>query len=62
MLLSPPVTIHHVLLGELDHRHRVVDRGLRDLELALGEPGALLVGVRGEQDLHLEPVALEDAL
>jgi hypothetical protein len=34
-----------VRLGELDHRHRVVDRGVRDLMIAFGEPVAQHVGV-----------------
>ncbi len=51
-----------VLLRALDHRHGVVDRGLRDLELALREPVALLLRIHGEEDLDLEAVALENAL
>jgi hypothetical protein len=38
-------------LGKLDHRHRVVDRRVRDLMVAFGEAVAQHVGVRRVQDL-----------
>ena len=51
-----------VLAGELDHRHGVVDRGLRNLKFAAGETRSLLVRVDGEEDLHLKAMAREKAL
>ena len=53
---------HHVLLGDLDHGERVVDRGMDDVELAGGEPFALALRILGEVQVDLEPALLEDAV
>jgi hypothetical protein len=45
----------------LDHRNGIVDCGVRDLELAFGKPGALLLRVRGVLQLDLQPVLGVDA-
>ena len=62
MPLSPPVTITTSCLADLDHGQRVVDRRMRDIELARGEPFALAARVLGEMQLDLQSAPLEDAL
>src|SRR6266571_4797643 len=52
----------HVLLRELDHRHRIVHRGIRDLERYTREPIALRLRVRGELQLDLDAALLEHAV
>ena len=53
---------HHVLLGDLDHGDRIVERGLGDVELAGGEAVALVLRIRRELQLDLQPVPFEDAV
>ena len=52
----------HVLPGHLDHRHRVVERGLRNVEPAGRQALALALGVLGELEREPDAVPGEDPL
>jgi hypothetical protein len=52
---------HDVLMGDLDHGERIVDRRMRHVGLAGSEPFALRPRALGELKLDLEAAPLEDA-
>ena len=50
-----------VVLGDVDHRDRVVDRRMRDIDAAVGKPGALAVRALGEFEDDVKPAFGEKA-
>src|SRR5207249_3313071 len=60
--LSPPVTITTSFFAQLDQGHGVVHRGMHDVELAGGEPIALLRRVLGKGELQGEVASRENPL
>jgi hypothetical protein len=53
---------HHVVLADLDHGERVVDRGMHDVEGAGGEPVALAARILGQMQIDLQAAPLENPL
>ncbi len=46
---------HDIDLGDVDHRHGVVDRGLHDIGATIGKRLALRLGALGELQVDVEP-------
>ena len=53
---------HDIVLGDVDHRHRVVDRRMHDIDGAVGERGALAFRALGELQVDVQPVPGEEAV
>ena len=53
---------HDIVLGDVDHRHRVVDRRMHDIGGAARQRGALAFGAFGELQVGVQPMPGEEAL
>ena len=53
---------HDIVLGDVDHRHRVVDRRMHDIGGARRQRGALAFGAFGELQVGIQPVPGEEAV